>query len=88
MLAIEADVRKLSDCKRMVSTVSDKFGALHGLVNNAGITGPHGVKIEDYDFEAAGCDGYGCDRHISRDEIRYSCHYQKRRRGSGEFISL
>lgn len=52
VLAIEADVRKLSDCKRMVSMVLDKFGALHGLVNNAGITGPHGVKIEDYDFEA------------------------------------
>ncbi|EGT3632645.1 SDR family NAD(P)-dependent oxidoreductase, partial [Morganella morganii] len=52
VLAIKADVRKLNDCRQMVDTVLDKFGALHGLVNNAGITGPHGVKIEDYDFEA------------------------------------
>lgn len=52
VLAIEADVRKLNDCRQMIDTVLDKFGALHGLVNNAGITGPHGVKIGDYDFEA------------------------------------
>lgn len=52
VLAIKADVRKLNDCRQMVDTVLDKFGALHGLVNNAGITGPHGVKIADYDFEA------------------------------------
>lgn len=52
VLPITADVRNLSDCERMVTTVLEKFGALHGLVNNAGVTGPHGIKTEDYDFEA------------------------------------
>lgn len=31
----------------VVERTLDRFGALHHAVNNAGITGPHGVLLED-----------------------------------------
>ncbi len=33
-----ADIRKVEDCDRIVATALEKFGAIHALVNNAGLT--------------------------------------------------
>ncbi len=35
----------------MIETIIAQAGALHGLVNNAGITGPHNTSIVDYEIE-------------------------------------
>lgn len=50
--AIRMDVANAQDFKTTVEKIEQKYGALHYLVNNAGITGPHGVNIEDYPLEA------------------------------------
>ncbi|MGH9716320.1 MAG: SDR family NAD(P)-dependent oxidoreductase [Candidatus Acidiferrales bacterium] len=39
-VAIAADVAQSSDCERIVKAAQDAFGAIHVLVNNAGIYGP------------------------------------------------
>lgn len=41
-VSVAADVAQQSDCKRIVSTAKDSFGAIDILVNNAGIYGPVG----------------------------------------------
>jgi NAD(P)-dependent dehydrogenase (short-subunit alcohol dehydrogenase family) len=38
--AVTADVAREADCERIVATAREKFGAIHILVNNAGIFGP------------------------------------------------
>ncbi|MDP6429957.1 MAG: SDR family oxidoreductase [Rhodospirillales bacterium] len=35
---IDADIRKPEDCRRAVEETVEKFGAVHGLINNAGLT--------------------------------------------------
>lgn len=45
------DVKKPDDVKRSIQFIIEKYGVLHYLVNNAGITGPHGVLIEDYPLD-------------------------------------
>ncbi len=35
---ITADIRQAEDCDRIVATALERFGGLHGLVNNAGLT--------------------------------------------------
>ena len=35
---VTADIRKSEDCDRIISEGLDAFGAIHGLVNNAGLT--------------------------------------------------
>lgn len=35
---VTADIRKAEDCDRIVAEALDAFGAIHGLVNNAGLT--------------------------------------------------
>ncbi|MGU0055615.1 SDR family oxidoreductase [Enterobacter hormaechei] len=37
--------------KSMFETILAQTGALHGLVNNAGITGPHKTSIVDYNID-------------------------------------
>jgi 3-oxoacyl-[acyl-carrier protein] reductase len=37
-LAVQADVSREADCRRLAKTVLDKFGAIDALVNNAGTT--------------------------------------------------
>jgi NAD(P)-dependent dehydrogenase (short-subunit alcohol dehydrogenase family) len=39
-LAVQADVRKLSDARRIVDEALQEFGRLDILVNNAGVEGP------------------------------------------------
>ncbi|MCD2529699.1 SDR family NAD(P)-dependent oxidoreductase [Providencia huaxiensis] len=50
--AIKMDVANAQDFKTTVEKIEQQYGVLHYLVNNAGITGPHGVNIEDYPLEA------------------------------------
>jgi 3-oxoacyl-[acyl-carrier protein] reductase len=37
-VAVQADMRKDADCRRLVASAVEAFGALHILVNNAGMT--------------------------------------------------
>lgn len=50
-VAMEVDVRNHLSVKKLVDSVMERFGALHYMVNNAGITGPHGVSICDYSVD-------------------------------------
>ncbi|GAB1440984.1 hypothetical protein MASR2M36_37690 [Providencia sp.] len=52
VFAIKMDVANSLDFKTTVEKIEQQYGALHYLVNNAGITGPHGVNIKDYPLEA------------------------------------
>jgi len=45
-IAVGGDVSREDDVKRLFDTASKKFGALRGLVNNAGILGGRG-RVED-----------------------------------------
>jgi NAD(P)-dependent dehydrogenase (short-subunit alcohol dehydrogenase family) len=45
--AIVADVRDHLAMKNLVDRTVERFGALHFAVNNAGITGPHGIAVPD-----------------------------------------
>ena len=51
VIPMVADVREHLSVKSLIDSVMQKFGELHYLVNNAGITGPHGVSICDYDVD-------------------------------------
>jgi NAD(P)-dependent dehydrogenase (short-subunit alcohol dehydrogenase family) len=50
-VAIEADVRDEAAMRRAVETAVQRFGGLHLAVNNAGLTGPHGVLVEDLELD-------------------------------------
>jgi NAD(P)-dependent dehydrogenase (short-subunit alcohol dehydrogenase family) len=41
LLPVECDVTQWPDCLRAVKTAADHFGALHGVVNNAGVGMQH-----------------------------------------------
>ena len=49
VLPMVADVRDHVSVKNLIDSVIERFGRIDYLVNNAGITGPHGVSICDYD---------------------------------------
>ncbi|APC12421.1 MULTISPECIES: SDR family NAD(P)-dependent oxidoreductase [Providencia] len=49
---IKMDVANAQDFKATIEKIEQQYGALHYLVNNAGITGPHGVNVEDYPLKA------------------------------------
>lgn len=51
-LAIEADVRDAPAMEAAVRRVVERFGKLDLAVNNAGITGPAGVPVQDVALEA------------------------------------
>ena len=44
-IAVQADVRQDADCRRLIQSAIDEFGALHILVNNAGMT--HFIAHDD-----------------------------------------
>ncbi len=50
-LAMEADVRDAAAMAGAVAAAVENFGGLHLAVNNAGLTGPHEVPIEDLSLE-------------------------------------
>lgn len=45
-IAIQADVTKEDDCKRIVETTISAYGHLDILVNNVGVGGPEGTAID------------------------------------------
>ncbi|CAO5237227.1 SDR family NAD(P)-dependent oxidoreductase [Frankia sp. AgKG'84/4] len=50
-LALEADVRKVEDCDRVVAAAVETFGALDILVNNAGVGSAHpAIREKPADF--------------------------------------
>lgn len=51
VIALQADMTSFSQVEEMIETIIAQVGALHGLVNNAGITGPHNTSIVDYEIE-------------------------------------
>lgn len=51
VIALQADMTSFSQVEEMIETIIVQVGALHGLVNNAGITGPHNTSIVDYEIE-------------------------------------
>lgn len=51
VIALQADMTSFSQVEEMIDTIITQAGALHGLVNNAGITGPHNTSIVDYEIE-------------------------------------
>lgn len=51
VIALQADMTSPSQVEELFEIVMSQQGALHGLVNNAGITGPHNTSIVDYDIE-------------------------------------
>ena len=46
------DVTDAEAFKATINAIEKQLGGLHYLVNNAGVTGPHGVSVEDYPLEA------------------------------------
>ena len=44
-IAVQADTRSDADCRRLIQSAVDEFGALHILVNNAGMT--HFIPHDD-----------------------------------------
>ncbi|MBJ8326108.1 3-oxoacyl-[acyl-carrier-protein] reductase [Streptococcus pacificus] len=51
-IAISGDVSKFEDCQRMIAEVTEKFGPVNVLVNNAGITNDKlMLKMTQEDFE-------------------------------------
>lgn len=51
-LPIQADVARPEAVQAMVARTVERFGALHLAVNNAGITGEHGVPLAETSIEA------------------------------------
>ena len=52
LLAVQADVRESESAGRVIETAKEKFGGIHVLVNNAGITRDTAVrKMTDQDWD-------------------------------------
>lgn len=51
-LALEADVAEATAVEAVVRRTVERFGALHLAVNNAGITGKHGVPLAETELDA------------------------------------
>lgn len=51
IIPIQTDVKDHLSVKSLIEQTMQRFGKLNYLVNNAGITGPHGVTICDYSIE-------------------------------------
>ena len=51
VIPMVVDVREPASVKNLIDDVIERFGCIHYLVNNAGITGPHGVSICDYEVD-------------------------------------
>ncbi|GKX62648.1 short-chain dehydrogenase [Pragia fontium] len=51
VIPLVTDIRQPDSVKQMVEQTLSRCGALHYLVNNAGITGPHNVSLCQYEFD-------------------------------------
>lgn len=51
VIPIVTDVKDPVSVQQLVDKTMQRFGKLNCLVNNAGITGPHGITICDYEIE-------------------------------------
>lgn len=51
VIPMETDIRDHLSVKALIDNTVKQFGGLHMLVNNAGITGPHGITICDYSID-------------------------------------
>lgn len=51
VIPLQADICDPVQVEKMFAVVLRQAGALHGLVNNAGITGPHNTAIVDYPID-------------------------------------
>ncbi|NIC06590.1 SDR family NAD(P)-dependent oxidoreductase [Billgrantia bachuensis] len=52
VLALEADVRDPEAMEHAVTLAVERFGKLDLAVNNAGVTGPAGVSVQDIELDA------------------------------------
>jgi len=52
-IAVKANMGVEADIVRMFETTDKTFGTLTGLVNNAGVNGPHHRTADTYDFQEA-----------------------------------
>lgn len=48
VIPFQTDIKDHLAVKALIDTCMQRLGAIHYLVNNAGITGPHGISICDY----------------------------------------
>lgn len=51
VISLPMDVSNAEEFKNTIRIIEENQGGLNYLVNNAGITGPHGVAIEDYPLD-------------------------------------
>jgi len=51
VVPIVVDVKDHSAMQGLMDSVMERLGSIDYLVNNAGVTGPHGVSICDYDVD-------------------------------------
>jgi NAD(P)-dependent dehydrogenase (short-subunit alcohol dehydrogenase family) len=51
VLFVPTDVADESQVQAAVAMTIDRFGTLHGLVNNAGVGGPFGTPIDELSLE-------------------------------------
>ncbi len=52
VIPMAMDVTDPQSFQKTIEIIEQQQGSLHYLVNNAGITGPHGVLVEDYPLDA------------------------------------
>jgi 3-oxoacyl-[acyl-carrier protein] reductase len=85
VIAIQADVSRRDDMRRLFETACNKLPRLDGLVNNAGIYGPKGL-LEDIDIEE-----WQSTIQINLFGIVYACREVLpafRRQGRGKIVNL
>jgi len=82
---VAADISRAADCERMVAAAEERFGALHVLFNNAGIS-----HIDDADAEATDEDVWDLTMAINLKGVFLGCKYgipALRRAGGGSIIN-
>ena|SRR5690242_12308831 len=86
VLFVESDVADFDQVATLVSTAVDRFGGLHVMVNNAGVSGTmHRSFIDDdlADFHTVMAINVGAVMAGTRDAARHMCQH-----GGGSIINL
>ena len=84
-LAVQADVARAADCRRMVQETEDAFGRIDVLFNNAGIS-----HIDDGDAESTEEDVWDLTMAVNLKGVFLGCKYgipALRRTGGGSVIN-